>query len=155
MRIGLVIYSQTGNTFSVAEKIMERLAKKGHEVSIEKVVPRGEIKPGDRKVEFESRPDVKDYDAIVFGAPVQGFSLSVPMKVYMEGLPSLKGKHVSLLTTKGLVFNWTGGNRTIRTMRKISESKGATVKGSGIVVWGGKGRDRRIEEVVDLISGLY
>jgi len=156
MRIGIVVHSHTGNTLSVAEKIKEKLSKKGHTVKIDKVVPKGEIKPGDKNVEFESKPDVKKYDAIVFGAPVNAFSLSVPMKFYMKELPSLEGKQVALLTTKGLRFKWTGGNRTIKSMKKISESKGAKVRGSGIVVWSGeKGRDKRIDEVVDHISGLF
>ncbi|MBN1539170.1 MAG: flavodoxin family protein [Candidatus Thermoplasmatota archaeon] len=155
MRIGLIVHSQTGNTLSVAEKIEKRLSGKGHDVKLEKVVPKGEVKPGQKNVEFESKPDVKDYDAIIFGAPVNGFSLSVPMKAYMEGLPSLKGKKVALLTTKALIFNWTGGNGTIRKMKKISGSKGAEVLGSGIVIWREKGRERNIEEVVDLISGLF
>ncbi|MGA1873758.1 MAG: hypothetical protein ACMUHY_08805, partial [Thermoplasmatota archaeon] len=41
MRIGIILYSQTGNTLSVAERIRDRLTKKGHTVKIDKVLIKG------------------------------------------------------------------------------------------------------------------
>ena len=155
MRIGIILYSQTGNTLSVAERIRDRLTKKGHTVKIDKVLIKGEPKPGDKEFEFEHTPVVKGYDAIIFGAPVHAFSLALPMRKYLEQIDRLDGKNVALLSTKHLYFKWTGGGRAIRAMKNISRSKGASVKGSGIVVWLGKDREKRIDEVTERISSLF
>ena len=37
MKIGIVVYSQTGNTYQVAEKLQETLSDKGHSVNIERI----------------------------------------------------------------------------------------------------------------------
>ena len=38
MKIGILVHSKTGNTYSVAEKLEERLLKEGHLVTFEKVI---------------------------------------------------------------------------------------------------------------------
>jgi len=38
MKIGIIVYSQTGNTLSVAEKLKEKLAVAGHSAEIEQVM---------------------------------------------------------------------------------------------------------------------
>jgi hypothetical protein len=40
-------------------------------------------------------------------------------------------------------------------MKRLCESKGATVCGSGIVNWMKKRREQQIVEVVDRLSGLF
>ncbi|MDF2592532.1 MAG: hypothetical protein K0S75_1998, partial [Clostridia bacterium] len=37
MKIGIIVYSHTGNTFSVAQRLEEKLTAEGHSVKIEKV----------------------------------------------------------------------------------------------------------------------
>jgi flavodoxin len=155
MKIGIIVHSQTGTTLSVAEKLKDRLSNGGHQVKLDRVIPKGEVKPGEKNIEFESKPGITGYDAYVFGGPVQGFSLSPVMKAYMDQIGSLNGKPVAFLVTKGLFFKWTGGNRAVRTMEKISSSKNGKILGSDIVVWMGKGREQRIGETVSRISGLF
>ena len=36
MKIGIIVYSKTGNTYSVAEKLESSLAKAGHTVEIKR-----------------------------------------------------------------------------------------------------------------------
>ena len=48
-----------------------------------------------------------------------------------------------------------GGNRAIGQMKKICESKGAEVSGSGIINWSKSNREQKIVEVVDRLSGLF
>ncbi len=153
MKIGIVVYSQTEHTYSVAQKLQERLQEKGRDVEIERVVPKGEVNPGS-KDKFENLPDVEGYDALVFGSPVHAFSLASAMRTYLEQVPSLQGKKVALFVTKGVPFNWTGGNQAINKMKNICQSKGGTVFGTGIVVWNKK-QDEKIEELTRRFSAIF
>jgi len=134
MNIGIIIYSQTGNTNSVALKLKEKLSAAGHSVDIEQIEISGELGPRATNFQIKTKPDVDKYDALVFGAPIQAFSLSPAMKSYLTQIASLKNKKVTCFITKHLPFHWTGGNQAINKMKKICKSKDGTVCGSGIII---------------------
>lgn len=154
MKIGIVVYSQTEHTYSVAQKLQEKLQEKGKEVELERVVMKGEVQPGSKDMEFEIIPDVEKYDALIFGSPVQAFSLARPMKAYLEQISSLQGKKIALFVTKGAPFNWTGGNQAISKMKKISQSKGGSIVGTDIVVWN-KNRDEKVNALLRRFSAIF
>ncbi len=154
MKIGIIVYSQTNNTYSVAQELQEKLQATGNEVNIERVIPVGEVNPGSKSIEFENKPDVNEYDVLIFGAPVHAFSLAPAMRAYMAQMASIQDKKVALFVTKGLRFDWTGGTRAIGQMKKICGSKGAIVYGTGIIVWN-KQRDKKIAEIVEEFSRLF
>jgi len=135
MKIGIIVYSQSGNTLSVAEKLKEKLATAGHSAEIEQVTVVGGRKSGDRTFQLETRPDVAQYDALVFGSAVEAFSLSPVLKNYLVEVDSLQDKQVACLVTQLFPYPWMGGNRAIRQMRRLCESKGATVRGTGVINW--------------------
>ena len=155
MKIGIIIYSQTGNTFSVAQKLQKKLITEGHLVDLEKIKVVGKVTPRVKNIKFENLPDAGQYDALVFGSPVQAFSLSSPMSAYLAQVTSLEGKKVALLATQQFPYPWMGGNRTIGQMKKLCESKGAFVTGSGIINWSKSNREQRIVEVIDKLSKLF
>jgi flavodoxin len=155
MNIGMIVYSQTGNTLSVATKLKEKLSAAGHSVNFERLKAVGEVKPGTKDVQFETLPNAGQYDALVFGAPVEAFSLSPVMTSYLKQIASLQDKRVACLVTQYFPYPWLGGNQATRKMRRICESKGATVCGSGIVNWSRARRDQQIVEVVDRLSRLF
>jgi NAD(P)H dehydrogenase (quinone) len=154
MDIGLIVYSQTGNTYSVATKLQEKLSAAGHSVTLERIEVVGEVSPG-QTVQFKTLPDASKYDALVFGSPVQAFSLCQAMVDYLEQIPPLQGKKVACLVTQALPYPWLGGNRAVSRMKRACESKGATVCGSGIVNWMKKRREQQIVEVVDELSSFF
>jgi flavodoxin len=154
MNIGMIVYSQTGNTHSVALKLQEKLSAAGHSVSLERVEVTGEVQPG-KPVQFKTLPDAAKYDALVFGSPVQAFSLCQAMVDYLKQVASLQNKQVALLVTEAFPYPWLGGNRAVRQMKRLCESQGATVCGSGIVNWMKKRREQQIVEVVDRLSSLF
>ncbi|PKL67238.1 MAG: flavodoxin [Methanobacteriales archaeon HGW-Methanobacteriales-1] len=153
MKIGIIVYSKTENTYSVAQKLQKKF-QESHEVEIESVVPAGEVPMKAKNVEFQSKPELESYDALIFGAPVHAFSLAPPMKSYLEQLDSLQDKKIACFVTKGLKFNWTGGNQAIGKMKKICESKGGKVVGTDIVVWN-KSRDQKIDEMIRKFAVLF
>lgn len=155
MKIGIIVYSQTGNTPVVAEKLKEKLDGGGHEVQIEKVTTVGEVKPGEKNIQFDNIPEIVNYEGLVFASPVHAFSLASAMQSYLEQLPSLGGHKVACFVTKQLPFHWTGGTRAVAQMKKICEAKDATVSDTAVVVWAKGKRDQSIKEAVEKLSKVF
>ena len=155
MKIGIILYSQTGNTYSVSLKLKEKLVAAGHSVDIGRLKVIGEVRPGAKDIKFETPPDTEPYDALVFGSPVQAFSLSSAMTAYLSQIKSLPDKKVAFLVTQFFPFPWLGGNRTIGQMKKICESKGATICGAAVVNWSKPSREKQIVEIVEKLSKLF
>ena len=153
-KIGIIVHSQTNNTYSVAQKLQEKLSENGNEVEIKRVKMAGGDKPGSKDIQIENPPEVSAYDALIFGSPVHAFSLAPAMKVYLEQISSLQDKKIALFVTKGLRFEWTGGTRAIGQMKKISQKKGAMTLGTGIIIWN-KQKDKEIAEIVNKFSELF
>ena len=155
MNIGIILYSWSGNTLSVAEKLQEKLSAAGHSVALEQVSVVGERKRGDRTFELETRPDPGPYGAVVFGTAVEAFSLSPVLTAYLKEVESLEGKKVACLVTQAFPYPWMGGNRAVHQMRKLCQSKGATVVGTGVVNWAKSRREMTTDRAVDRLSGLF
>jgi len=96
MNIGMIVYSQTGNTWSVAQELEEKLSAAGHTVTVERIEVTGEVEPG-KPVHFVKQPDPGPYEAVVFCSPVMAFSLSPVMNAYLKGVAPLEGKQVACL----------------------------------------------------------
>jgi flavodoxin len=151
MNIGIIVYSHTGHTLSVATKLKERLSANGRTVNLEQVEIYGPDGPGVMDVRLKTKPSIDTYDALVFGSPVRGGVMSPAMTSYLEQIASLQGKKVVCLVTHFFPPGW-GANQTINQMKAICESKGATVCGWGDVGWPRLGLKRRIAEVVDHLT---
>jgi flavodoxin len=155
MKIGIIIHSQTGNTYSVALKLKEKLSEAGHSVDLERLKVAGALRRGIRDIQFETLPNAGQYDVLVFGAPVEAFSLSPVMISYLTQVASLQGKKVACLVTHFLPYSWMGGNRAVNQMKKICESKGAVVLGSEVINWSSSRRNLEITKAVDRLSKLF
>lgn len=154
MIIGIILHSHTGNTLAVGEKIREYLGKEGHTAEIARVTADKEGQAASGKITILSAPDAGQYDIVLFGAPVQAFSLSPVMKTYMADLPSLEGKKVSCFVTQQLPKPWMGGNRAIRQLTRLCKDKGASIMESGIVHWSLKSREKQMEDVAARLGRL-
>ena len=156
MKIGIIIYSHTGNTYSVALKLKNKLSAAGHSVNMERLKITGEYQPGMKNFQIKTKPKLDTYDALVFGSPVMAFSLNPVMKSYLPQIASLQNKKVALLVTEFFPYKWMGGNRAVGKMTKICQSKGAEVCGSGVVNWAGaRRREKKIKEVVEKLSSVF
>jgi flavodoxin len=153
MKIGIIVYSHTGHTLSVATKLKERLSANGCAVNLEQVETIGPARPGATYVQLKTKPKVETYDALVFGSPVQGGTMPPAMARYLEQVTSLQGKKVACLVTHFFPPEW-GANQTISQMKAICESKGATVCGWGDVGWPRLGLKRRVAGVVDHLESV-
>jgi len=152
MNIGIIVHSQTGNTYSVASKLKEKLVTLGNEVELERLKVIGEDKPGKKDVTLEKIPETGKYDTIIFASPVQAFSLSPVMSTYLKQINSLKGKNIGCLMTQYFPFPFLGGNRAIRQIINKCKSKGAIIFSTGIVNWSRPGREKNISQIVENIT---
>jgi flavodoxin len=154
MKIGIIVHSQTGNTLAVAKRLKEELIMAGHLVNLEQVMPADENPTAIKDIHLKTIPDTNDYDVLIFGAPVQGFSISPVMKAYLSQLTSLKGKKVGCFVTQYFPYKWMGGTRSVNQMKYICKAKGGSIFEEGIVNWSHKEREKRITEVLAKLMKL-
>src|SRR6056297_3202460 len=156
MKIGLVVYSKTGNTYSVMERLQKELTADGHQVNIERLEPvnKDEVNPGADEIEYKRQLDLTQYKGYVFASPVQAFSLCVGMKSYLEKMESLENKKTFCFVTKGLPFNWTGGTRAVKQFKKLLEAKNANLVESGIIKWSSN-KEKDIKKLVNNVKNVF
>lgn len=154
MQIGIIVYSQTGHTSSVAEKLAQALTAKGHTVHIARVETVSDKKPPAKVSDLKNVPDVGPYDVVIFGSPVHAFTLAPAMKVYLANISGLAGKEVYCFVTQHLKQAWLGGNRAVRVISSACKAKGAQVKKSGIIHWSSKEREKQIDDLVGRLSDI-
>jgi NAD(P)H dehydrogenase (quinone) len=155
VNIGIIVHSDTGNTYSVAQRILEELLREGHSVSLKKVIAIDDKQKDIRKIQLKTIPDVGEYDALIFGAPVRGFSLSPVLSAYLSQIPSLQGKKIECFVTQFFPYPWMGGNRAIKQMKDICQLKNGKVIETGIVNWSSKHRNEKIDFLVEEQIGLF
>ena len=148
MKIGIIIYSQTGHTYSVANKLMKKLSEVKHFIEVKRLNPIGEVNPGIKNIEFESIPDIKDYDVVIFGSPVWAFSLCPVFKIYLNKLSSLENKKIICFVTMAFPFTWMGGKRAISQMKKICMTKGSILQTTQVINWSNK-RNEKIDKFIN------
>lgn len=149
MKAKVVLFSKTGNTRGIGKDLKKRLERAGHDVTLEEVTADGDPQKMGENIKFKNRPGVDEYDTILFGSPVWGFSLPPIMKQYLEGIGSLKGKKIGVFSTKKLSFHWTGGNRTNSQMEKICRSKGGEVLDKAVIVCKKSGPEKDADDILD------
>lgn len=154
MKIGLIVYSQTGHTREVASKIEEAMKAKGLLATYESIEAEGGGNPGE-PVAIKTAPDAAAYDAILFAAPVQAFNLCQVMKTYLKDVAALDGKKIALLTTQQFPVPWLGGNNAIKQMSKACAGKGGEVVGSAVINWSSKRREQMIADAVEKLSSVF
>lgn len=148
MKIGIIVFSKTNNTFSVADRLREALAEKGLDVEIQRIVPENDDPGVKSPIIFTNKPDVTPYDMVILASPVWAFSLAVVMKEYLEQISSLQGKRVISFVTKQLASKFTGGNKANKQIKSAVESKGGTVEKTFIISWKNKNREAEIDSLI-------
>lgn len=154
MNIGIIIYSHTGHTLSVGEKIMESLLAKGHSVRLERISAANEDPQSKERISLTVIPDITPYDAVIFGAPVQGARLSPVMSEYLALLPSMQGRKAACFVTQQFKMKWMGSTRAVKQITRAAEQKGTSITASGIVQWSSDAREEQIRQVVDSMSRI-
>ena len=155
MHIGIVVYSKTGHTYSVAQRLSEKLSALGHTAEVERVAPDDEAQADIRRISFASLPEPGKYDALVFCSPVQAFSLVPAMRACLAQMEPAGGKKAACFVTKQLKAAWMGGNRAIAQMSRALTAGGAEIVATGMVCWSSPSREDDIAALVEKIAGAF
>jgi menaquinone-dependent protoporphyrinogen IX oxidase len=151
MNIGILVYSYTGNTLSVAERLKSSLENKGQSVTLMSLKATDE-NPNQTKIDLISIPDLSSYDRIILASPVRGFQVSPIMKAYLQQTSPLKDKPVACFVTHAFPFAWLGGKTAIKMMTELVNAKQAKVVLTGIINWGNRKRETEIIALLDRFS---
>lgn len=116
MKVGIIVYSQSGHTATFARTIADHLREAGIDYGIELLRPRGIPKPWTRNIEFRRIPEIDEYDIVLVGSPVWGFNASKVILKYLNSMKSLKGKKALPFVTYGLPLKSLGVNRSLKRM---------------------------------------
>jgi flavodoxin len=131
MKTIIIVHSSTGTTLNFAEDISDQLKKEKHDVKLvhlqtDPVIKGGSV-PKTASIKFTNLPNIKDYELILLGGPVWGFSASPIAIAALEKLGKLSGKKILPFVTMGFPFPAMGGNRAISMMSDKAKELGATV----------------------------
>ncbi|MHC1604549.1 MAG: flavodoxin family protein [Candidatus Methanofastidiosia archaeon] len=101
MRTLVVYYSKTGNTKKVAEVVAREL--------------------GTDVASIDEKPNIENYDLVVFGTPTHGGKPAKEMWSYMQKIPETENKKAAVFISSG----GSGGDKnTMGWMKKFVEDKG-------------------------------
>jgi menaquinone-dependent protoporphyrinogen IX oxidase len=155
MNLGMIVYSLSGNTLSVAEKLKEKLSAAGHAVTLKRVETIGVATLQNEEAELKTQPAIETYDAVIFSTPVRGGKLPSPMERYLEQVPSLEKQNVALLVTGFFPVAGWGREQVITELKDACKSKGAQILGAASVGWFSLNRKQQIARAVDTLRNLF
>lgn len=153
MKVGMIVYTVSGHTLQAAQRLQARLAADGHEVNMEHIELEGPARVSNEEAGLKNSPLIANYDTLVFCTPVRGGSPPPPVRRYLDGLASLKGKRAACLVTHFFNPSW-GANQTVAALRAACLAKGARYLGAAAVRWPGLYRTHRIERAVRELCDL-
>lgn len=155
MRIGLIVFSQTGNTLAVAERLQQQFRAQGHEASLQQLQVVAGSGRQVKDVRVLELPDLNSYQALVLCAPVQGFSLAPAMKAYLSQAKLASGLPVALLITQHFPYPWMGGKQAMAQFQQACRQHGAIVRGEMIVNWSSSRREQQIRDGVSNLAEMF
>lgn len=151
MKIGIIIYSHSGNTLSVANKLCEKLNLKGFDCYLDEIKAEDED-PNIKNPILITNPSVAYYDVLIFATPVRAFMISPIMQAYLKRIESLSQKPVFLFVTHHFPYAWMGGRTTIAAMSKLIKDKQGSILDSFVIDWSNKKRKQQIDQLLSRIS---
>ncbi len=155
MKIGIIIHTQSGHTAHFARAIAAKFKSNGHEAEIEMLRTAGRVSPGSRKFTIKNSPEVEQFDAILFGAPVWAFKASPVIMAYLSQLTKIKNKKVLSFVTMMFPFPWMGGKQAIKAMNQELETSGAEVLPGEILQFFIKANPQKMEQAVERIFQAF
>jgi NAD(P)H dehydrogenase (quinone) len=153
MNVGIIVHSQSGHTAHFAKAIADQLRENGHEVDLKLLRPTGAARPLAKNISLRSVPDPAEYDTLLLGGPVWGFSASPVCLAYLEKIDSLKKKITLPFVTMGFPFKPLGGVKAIRKLESRLAILGADVREGEILKWTFKPSDEKIVSAAKRICG--
>lgn len=150
MNIGIIVYSETGNTLALCEQARDILTGYGQTVTLARITV------NDVKLDRSLRdaPVADRYDLVILGTPVQGFSLPVPVKEYLARATFAQGVKLGVLITQYFKADWLGGTQTLKQALAAFARFNPVFYGSGIVHVRSRKRDEQINAAMRALTNF-
>jgi flavodoxin len=155
MKVIILVHSRTGNTFKVAKLLRDKLVLQNHYVVIEKLEVENDNEQDPNRIIIKNVPSIDEFDVVILGSPVRGFSLSPAMKYLLKNIDGLDKKVVLSYMTQFFPKASLGGNQAIKQLRIILQKNGVELKYSKAINWMFETkRNQLINTVIQDISNL-
>lgn len=149
MKIGIIVYSKTGNTLHAAERIAARLTMAGEQVEIQRFTAEEESAQSSRPVRLHKTPNPNLYDVLIIGSPVKAFSLDPAMTMYLQQEEFTNQVPTFCFLTQYFKKPWMGGNHAMKQLLSQLSAKGVAAQSLGIVNWSNAKREAQIDSIAE------
>ena len=150
MSTGIVLYSYTGHTQKVIEKLADQMENRPSIFTLE---PVRQINLSDLKTPIKSIPNIAAYDTVILATPVHGGRMSSPMATFLDETQALKNKKVILLATHLFPHKW-GCAQMFQAIEEECTRIGAEVIHTDDICWPGLLRKTHLSKLVNRTIGL-
>jgi flavodoxin len=157
MKFGFIVHSQSGNTLSVAKKLIDQLKYKGHEVFLIHIksedVNKSMQHPEALITVYED--NFTEVDVLIVGAWTQAFSLCRGMDYYCKHHLNVNSKETHVYVTHHFPYEWMGGTHAIKQLSNILKTKQHSIVSSKVFNWSRKNKDQQIQHWVESLLAKY
>ena len=133
MKIGIIVYSYTNNTLTIANQLKTALLDKGYDVGVESIKAMNED-PNNTHIVLTQSPNLTQYDKVIFASCVRGFNCAPIFKTYLNNI----GAHFQpgpfggliMVSADGKTIN-TSNDKNLDALAKTMEAKYLKEQGEG------------------------
>lgn len=150
MKIGIIVYSETGNTLALCERARDILSGDGLDVTLVRL--EADIL-GDAR-SLRGLPPAEHYDLVILGTPVHGFSLPVPVQQYLARAKFREGVRYGVLVTQFFKADWLGGTRTVSQAVAALARFHPVVYGTAIVHVRSRRKDEQVNAAMRALTKI-
>lgn len=148
MKIGVIVYSYTNNTLTIAKKLESILLDKGYDVEVKSIKAEDES-TNINHYNLVNIPSVENYDSIVFATCVRGFDCALIFKQYIQTIKTLKDKKVCGFVSQYFPFDFMGGSQALKSMKKMINDKEANFIELSSIHMKSKNVDKQIDNLTN------
>lgn len=148
MNIGIIVYSYTNNTLTIAKRLEDHLVSKGHSASVQSIKADNE-NPNSSSFHLINQPTTNDYDAIIFGSCVRGFDCAPIFKQYIQNLNTLSNQKVAGFVSQYFPFDAMGGNQALSSMESLISRKNTNLNKLGSVHMKFRNVNKQVDQLIE------
>ena len=146
MKIGIIVYSYTNNTLTIANQLKTALLDKGYDVGVESIKAMNED-PNNTHIVLTQSPNLTQYDKVIFASCVRGFNCAPIFKTYLNSIDSLKGVKCAGFVSQYFPWDTLGGNQALNVMKSLVESKEGQYSSLRSIHVKSKNKDNQINDL--------
>jgi len=147
MKIGIIVYSYTNNTLTIANQLKTALIDKGYDVGIESIKASNED-PNNTHIVLTQTPNLNPYDTVIFASCVRGFNCAPILREYIKQCDSLKGVKCAGFVSQYFPWDALGGNQALNAMKTLIESKNGQFYPLGSIHVKSRQKDNQVNDLI-------